>query len=312
MIGGTQGELGMTSPFSPVEQNNNQNVGRNCDIAPDPELKSEDIMGLRNLIRMISLPDVDPRLLETPASSPGAADIQAGAELFGVDLASFRSRMIPGATPVGSGPDAERGIAADRKLNCVGCHFPIATTGTSPSQVGARHLSNKYFPLFSDLLLHDMGQIRQGRNDLVPPRPSLDLSRNLADFALPGQGSASGKEWRTPPLMGIGRVGPPFLHDSRVFLNPAQPARTVASDSGRTNYLLTIATVEDALNASIELHDLPDPAAGCPQAGALPNDTCPAIGETGSFRSEARLSVQKWRRLSARQQLQVILFLNSL
>jgi len=312
MIGGTQGELGMTSPFAPIEQNNNQNVGRNCDIAPDPELKAEDIMGLRNLIRLISLPDVDSRLLEAPATSPGAADIQAGAELFGVDLVAFRSRMIPGATPVGAGPDAERGMAADRKLNCVGCHFPIATTGTSPSQVGARHLSNKYFPLFSDLLLHDMGLIRQGHNDVVPPRPSLELSRNLADFALPGQGSASGKEWRTPPLMGIGRVGPPFLHDSRVFLNPAQPARTVASDSERTNYPLIVVDAETALTAAIELHDLPDPAPGCPQAGALPNDTCPALGETGGLRSEARLSMQKWRRLSPRQQLQVILFLKSL
>jgi hypothetical protein len=213
---------------------------------------------------------------------------------------------------LGTGVDAERGIAADRKLNCVGCHFPIATTGTSPSRVGARHLSNKYFPIFSDLVLHDMGQIRQGRNDAVPPRPSQELNRNLADFALPGQGSASGKEWRTPPLMGIGRVGPPFLHDARVYLNPARPARTVATDSERTNYPLVVTDLDTALNAAIELHDLPDPAPGCPQAGAVPNDTCPAIGETGGFRSEARLSMQKWRRLSPRQQLQVILFLKAL
>lgn len=312
MIGGTQGEIGMTSPFAPVEQNNNQNVGRDCDKAPDPELKAEDIVGLRNLIRMISLPDVDSRLLETPANSPGAADIQAGAELFGVDLITFRSRMVPGATPIGTGPDAEKGIAADRKLNCVGCHIPIMATGTSPSAVGARHLSNKYFPIFSDLLLHDMGQIRQGRNDSVPPKPSQEISRNLADFALPSQGVASGKEWRTPPLMGIGRVGPPFLHDIRVFLNPSRPARTVATDSERTNYPLIVTDFETALGAAIELHDLPDPASGCPQAGAVPNDTCPAIGETGGFRSEARLSMQKWRRLSPRQQLQVILFLKSL
>lgn len=312
MIGGTQGEIGMTSPFAPVEQNNNQNVGRDCDKAPDPELKAEDIMGLRNLIRMISLPDVDPRLLESPATSPGAADIQAGAELFGVDLAAFRSRMLAGATPVGTGPNAEKAIASDRKLNCVGCHFPIMTTGTSPSLVGARHLSNKYFPIFSDLLLHDMGQVRQGRNDSVPPKPSLELNRNLADFALPGQGVASGKEWRTPPLMGLGRIGPPFLHDARVYINPAQPARTVASDSDRTNYPIAITDLDTALTAAIELHDLPDPAAGCPQTGALPNDTCPAIGETGGFRSESRLSMQKWRRLSPRQQQQVLLFLKAL
>jgi hypothetical protein len=84
-----------------------------------------------------------------------------------------------------------------------------------------------------------------------------------------------------------------------VYLNPARPARTVATDSERTNYPLVVT-------------DLPDPAPGCPQAGAVPNDTCPAIGETGGFRSEARLSMQKWRRLSPRQQLQVILFLKAL
>lgn len=312
MIGGTQGEIGFTSPFAPIEQNNNQNVGRNCDIAPDPELKAEDIFGLRNLIRMISLPDLDARLLESPASSPGAADIQTGAVLFGVDLQAFRSRMISGMTPVGSGPEAEKGIALDRRLNCVGCHIPIMTTGTSPSLVGARHLSNKYFPIFSDLLLHDMGQIRQGRNDSVPPPPGFQLNRNLADFALPGQGVASGKEWRTPPLMGIGRVGPPFLHDARVFLNPGAPARTVASDSERINYPLVVTDADTALLAAIELHDLPDPAPGCPQAGAVPNDTCPAVNETGGFRSEARLSMQKWRRLTPLQQLQVVQFLKAL
>lgn len=311
MIGGTQGEIGMTSPFAPTEQNNNQNVGRNCDIAPDPELKADDIVGLRALIRLLGIPDLDSRLLESPATSPGAVDIQAGADLFGVDLPAFRSRLMAG-TPVGSGGDAEKGIAADRKLNCVGCHIPIMTTGSSPAAVGARHLTNKYFPLFSDLLLHDMGQIRQGRNDQVPPRPSLELTRNLADFALPGQGVASGKEWRTPPLMGIGRVGPPFLHDARVFLNPAAPARTVASDSERVNYRLMVTDVDTALLAAIELHDLPDPAPGCPQAGAIPNDTCPAINELGGFRSEARLSMQKWRRLTPRQQLQVVLFLKAL
>ncbi len=312
MIGGTQGEIGMTSPFSPVEQNNNQNVGRNCDIAPDPELKAEEVFGLRNLIRMISLPEFDGALLESPARSAAARDVQAGAELFGVDLDAFRSRMTQGATPVGSGPDAERGIAADRKLNCVGCHIPIMTTGTSPSRVGARHLSNKYVPLFSDLLLHDMGQIRQGPNDQVPPRPSQVLSRNLADFALPAQGLASGKEWRTPPLMGLGRVGPPFLHDARVFLNPSAPTRTVISDSTRTNTPLVVTSVESAIHAAIELHDLPEPAPGCPQAGPVPNDTCPAQGETSGFRSEARLSMQKWRRLTPVQQLQVILFLKAL
>ncbi len=79
-----------------------------------------------------------------------------------------------------------------------------------------------------------------------------------------------------------------------------------------TNGTLVITSVENAVHAAIELHDLPDPSPGCPQAGAVPNDTCPAIGERGGLRSEARLSMRKWRRLRPLQQLQVILFLKAL
>ena len=159
-----------------------------------------------------------------------------------------------------------------------------------------------------------MGQVRQAEaNPVPPPGTSRELSRNLADFALPAQGLASGQEWRTPPLMGLGRVGPPFLHDGRVFLNPAAPTRTVASSAdGGVNHPLVITTFEDAINAAIELHDLPPPAAGCPQPGAVPNDVCPSQGEQSMFRSEARNVMQKWRSLTSREQLQVIKFLKAL
>jgi CxxC motif-containing protein (DUF1111 family) len=314
MIGGTQGEIGFTSPFAPTEQNNNQNVGRNCDIAPDPELRAEQVFDLRHLIRLIGIPDFDRRLLQNPPADDEARDIQAGAVLFGVDLDAFRSRMVAGMTPVGSGPDANRGIAADRKVNCVSCHTPIVGTGRSPALLGAQHLSNKWVPLFSDLLLHDMGQVRQSLANPVPPRgTSRELSRNLADFALPAQGVASGQEWRTPPLMGLGRVGPPFLHDARVFLNPGAPATTVATSAdGGVNRPLAVTTVEAAIGAAIELHDLPPPAPGCPEPGPLPNSVCPGQGEQGMFRSEARNVMQKWRALTSREQLQVIKFLKAL
>lgn len=47
---------------------------------------------------------------------------------------------------------------------------------------------------YTDLLLHDMGPA-------------------LADGL--EEGSASGSEFRTPPLWGIARTGPPYLHDGR-------------------------------------------------------------------------------------------------
>src|SRR5512147_2755022 len=75
--------------------------------------------------------------------------------------------------------------------------------------------------------------------------------------------TAEGTEFRTPPLMGIGRVGPPFLHDGRVYLSTltrdTTPASTVASNSGVANAPLVVRSVEDALRAAIELHDLPAP-----------------------------------------------------
>lgn len=315
MIGGTQGEIGLTSPFAPFEQNNNLNVGRNCDEAPDPELRAEEVVNLRSLIRLISLPDLDACLLFGGA---GCASIENGAVLFGVDLAAFRSRLIPGMTPVGD-PDGIN--QADRQVNCVGCHTPIMRTGQSPARVGGGHLSNKWVPLFSNLLIHNMGQLPQGRSNPVPPPPfsllagTVEIPRNLADFALPGQGLAFGTEWRTPPLMGIGLIGPPFLHDARVFLSTFSRggirARTVQTSTAGTNLPLVVNSVDNALLAAIDLHDLPPPGAGCPvPPGGSAADVCPPLNSAN--RSEARNVMQRWRALTPAEQQDVVNFLKAL
>lgn len=321
-VGGTQGELGLTSPFRPTEQPQNQaDQGRTCDRVADPEISAETVERLRTLIRLIAPPDFAPELLEAVPSTPFAADVQTGARLFGVDLEAFRSRMIPGMKPTKFGdPDADHGIAADRKLNCVGCHIPIMRTGKSAAKVGGELLSNRWAPLFSDLLIHDMGKFPFLREDLLRPRPYPGISRNLADFALPDQGRAEGSEWRTPPLMGIGKIGAPFLHDGRVFLNVSQPAETVVTCAGATNERLVITNLEDALLAAIELHDLPAPpgdARGEPSSAQCPS---PPFGSKlydicrrdSPNRSEARNTMEKWRRLSRYNQLKVVKFLESL
>ncbi len=82
------------------------------------------------------------------------------------------------------------------QINCIGCHKPTIYTGvdvTSPA------LSNQRIHPYTDLLLHDMGE---------------GLADNRPDFA------ATGKEWRTPPLWGIGLLQktngiPYYLHDGR-------------------------------------------------------------------------------------------------
>jgi CxxC motif-containing protein (DUF1111 family) len=79
---------------------------------------------------------------------------------------------------------------------CGHCHTPTLKTG---SLLGFPELSNQSIRPFTDLLLHDMG------DELADGRPDYE---------------ASGSEWRTPPLWGLGLVqtvnGHTFLlHDGR-------------------------------------------------------------------------------------------------
>lgn len=87
------------------------------------------------------------------------------------------------------------GKALFNELNCVACHIPKLKSG--PHAIPA--LANQTFRPYTDLLLHDMGS---------------DLADNTPDF------EASGKEWRTPPLWGIGLLETVnghtnLLHDGR-------------------------------------------------------------------------------------------------
>ena len=80
------------------------------------------------------------------------------------------------------------GQALFKQVGCAVCHVPTLTTGTNAIAA----LSNKPAPLYSDLLLHDMGSLGDGI----------------------AQGAATGKEFRTAPLWGL-RASAPFLHDGR-------------------------------------------------------------------------------------------------
>jgi hypothetical protein len=93
---------------------------------------------------------------------------------------------------------------------------------------------------------------------------TFDLPRNLADDTFTNaKASAEGSEFRTAPLMGLGRIGPPFLHDARVYLSnetvKSTPAGTVTTNRQQTNAALVVDSVDDAILAAIELHDLPAP-----------------------------------------------------
>lgn len=92
-------------------------------------------------------------------------------------------------------PAVRRGHRVFRELGCDRCHVPSHETGES--EVAA--LSHQRVWPYTDLLLHDLGE------GLADGRP---------------EGLASGTEWRTPPLWGLGLVRvvnghDRLLHDGR-------------------------------------------------------------------------------------------------
>lgn len=92
-------------------------------------------------------------------------------------------------------PIVVKGRGLFDKANCGACHIAKHTTGTH----AIKALSNQTIFPYTDLLLHDMGD---------------GLADNRSTF------SATGREWKTPPLWGIGlaqvvNTKATFLHDGR-------------------------------------------------------------------------------------------------
>lgn len=91
--------------------------------------------------------------------------------------------------------DVQRGEKLFGEMQCSGCHTPTTKTGKHE----IKQLSEQTIHPFTDLLLHDMGE------GLADHRPDFE---------------ASGTEWRTPPLWGIGLTQTVnghtrFMHDGR-------------------------------------------------------------------------------------------------
>jgi len=90
----------------------------------------------------------------------------------------------------------KRGATLFTQVNCAGCHRPTMQTGVNP----AINLSSQRIHPYTDLLVHDMGE---------------GLADNRPDYL------ATGREWRTSPLWGIGLLSKTnggtayYLHDGR-------------------------------------------------------------------------------------------------
>ncbi len=119
----------------------------------------------------------DPEDVVDPAT--GKADIDRFADFM---------RMLAPPPTLALTPAAKSGKNLFTQLACNACHVP--NMGTGPSPVAA--LDRKAVPLYSDLLLHDMGALGDGI----------------------AQGTATQTEMRTAPLWGL-RARGPYLHDGR-------------------------------------------------------------------------------------------------
>jgi CxxC motif-containing protein (DUF1111 family) len=93
-------------------------------------------------------------------------------------------------------PQVLAGKALFQQAGCVSCHI---ARFTSAADAAEPELANQLIRPYSDLLLHDMG---------------AGLADNRSEF------QATGREWRTPPLWGLGLTATvnghsQFLHDGR-------------------------------------------------------------------------------------------------
>lgn len=148
-------------------------------------------MGLTSPLRL------DPECTEVQTeclSAPHGGEPEVDPDSF--DRVVLYSRAV--APPVrrkADDPDVLAGKGLFGQLGCDGCHVPSVTTGEGALDA----FSNQLIWPYTDLLLHDMGE------DLADGRPVA---------------AASGREWKTPPLWGLGLMQDVsghtrYLHDGR-------------------------------------------------------------------------------------------------
>jgi CxxC motif-containing protein (DUF1111 family) len=163
------------------------------------------------------------------------APVVATAVLSDIEAFANFMRMLAPPAPAPATPSTINGRADFVNVGCASCHTPSFTTGAAIASGSSRNpspaLSGQTVNLFSDLLVHHMGQ-------------------GLADGI--AQGAAGPDEFRTAPLWGAGeRLF--FLHDGRTsdllaaiqaHASPGSEANNVVQRFGA----LSSAQQQDVLN----------------------------------------------------------------
>ncbi len=112
------------------------------------------------------------------------------------ELHFYLSHLAPPPRRDRDNPEVKKGERLFAETGCSLCHRPQLSTGVHPDY---KVLSQRKIEPYTDLLLHDMGEgLADGREDYL----------------------ATGREWRTPPLWGVGLIeqinpGAGYLHDGR-------------------------------------------------------------------------------------------------
>ncbi|HRH81674.1 MAG TPA: di-heme oxidoredictase family protein [Thiobacillaceae bacterium] len=116
------------------------------------------------------------------------------------DVVFYQATLAPPARRAPTDPQVLRGQELFSEAQCAVCHRPAYVTGAAPHpRFSSQALAGQRIHPYTDLLLHDMGE------GLADGRP---------DFA------AGGRQWKTPPLWGIGLIREVnghsrLLHDGR-------------------------------------------------------------------------------------------------
>lgn len=116
------------------------------------------------------------------------------------DVVFYQAVLAPPARRNAARALVRQGERAFHQAKCAACHRPSYVTAEGPfAQLASRALQGQTIWPYTDLLLHDMGQaLADGRPDFL----------------------ANGRQWKTPPLWGIGLIKDvnghqKLLHDGR-------------------------------------------------------------------------------------------------
>ena len=170
--------------------------------AGQPNLNQQNVhafsgdMGLTTTLRPIDdCTDAQTACKQAPNGNGPEGEPEVSDNILRLVLFYSRNLAVPARRDV-SAPEVLAGKTLFFQAGCQSCHTPKYTTAANAAEP---ELANQVIRPYSDLLLHDMGD---------------GLADNRSEF------QASGRDWRTPPLWGIGLTQAvsghtQFLHDGR-------------------------------------------------------------------------------------------------